>query len=667
MEGELEALRREREEKIKLIAEKRRQVEELKRRRAERVEEQKRSGKPNERRGSSELGRSVDSLVAEILGGETAPAAAGKAGAGKAAASPEVPLRELAASASTAAKGAGRPDRSLYFQQELAVVSVAVEAQEANVYERSVQTDLVAEQIESHQRASPKLQKAPTSVLMKMAERARNRGTMAAQHDGRPGTRTGQQAQPDGKEASASAAPAEELPQELTPEERERAMQHPDFQKFFQRTTLLVERALGQQTWDVVADFGSGEGGLGDAEAENQEQMKYVGDHAEERWARSRPVTDVRFSPHRAEMFLAAYGQRANPALSDPDGCMLVWNLAMQSRPELAFSSPSAVLTAHFHRFDPALFFGGTHSGGVVLWDARAKSGPVLRTPLSGKGHSHPVQAMQQVGTKNATNLVTASNDGRLCVWSLAMLNLPQETVDLKNETKNRRDLAVMTLSFPENETNTLYVGAEDGSVCQVHIHGSKVGVTELYDGHEGPVAGIDMHPHQGDASQHGVDASIDLALTCSFDWSVKLWMVKQYQSPVLSLDAFEDYVYDVGWHPAHPAVFSSVDGEGHVDLWNLNANLESPVVRCEHPSQRKLALNHCHWSIDGRKLVTGDSEGTISVYTVDRTVAQPRNEDFQLFQERVRQLQPIVSRGSRESGAYGLDARFAPLPRGVH
>merc|ERR1719323_762418 len=89
--------------------------------------------------------------------------------------------------------------------------------------------------------------------------------------------------------------------------------------------------------------------------------MKYVCDFAEERWARGRPVTDVRCSPHQNEMFLAAYGQRSNPSLSDPDGCLLVWNLAMQSRPELTFTCPSAVLTAHFHRFDPALFFGGTY------------------------------------------------------------------------------------------------------------------------------------------------------------------------------------------------------------------------------------------------------------------------------------------------------------------
>lgn len=657
---DLELLRKEREEKVKLIAEKRRQVEELKRARAERLERQKRGGKAEGHRGS-DLGRNVDCLVAEILGSDIAPP--GK-GAKASAPSPEGPLKELVeknANESRPSRTGG--DRTLKFQQEYSIASVVVEPHLAHSYERSVQTELSGDHGEDqhgHKGHEAKLHKAPTSVLVKMAERARNRGKEAGA-EARPGTRAAA-GTPEVQAKKAEAEPAPPV-QELSNEERERVMNHPDFNKFFQRTTLMVERMLGQQSWDLAADFGTSDGGGADSEAENREKLKFVNEYTEEQWARSRPVTDVRFSPHKGEMFLAAYGRRTNPSLSDPDGCMLVWNLAMQSRPELTFSCPSAVLTAHFHRFDPALFFGGTYAGGVVLWDARAKSGPVLRTPLSGKGHSHPVQAMQQVGTQNATNLVTASNDGRLCVWSLAMLNLPQETVDLKNESKKMRDLAVMCLAFPENETNTLYVGAEDGSICQVHIHGSKTGVTELYDGHEGPVSGIDMRPHHGSASQHEVDSSMDLVLSCSFDWSVRLWNVKQHQAPILSLDCFEDYVFDVRWHPTHPGVFSSVDGEGHVDLWNLNANLESPVCRCENPNQKKLALNHCSWSMDGRKLVTGDSEGCLSVYAADRSLAQPRNEDFQIFQERIRQLQPIVSRGSRD-GYGALEGRFAPLPR---
>mmetsp|Transcript_47199 Transcript_47199/g.121435 ORF Transcript_47199/g.121435 Transcript_47199/m.121435 type:complete len:152 (+) Transcript_47199:3-458(+) len=139
--------------------------------------------------------------------------------------------------------------------------------------------------------------------------------------------------------------------------------------------------------------------------------------------------------------------------------------------------------------------------------------------------------------------------------------------------------------------------------------------------------------------------------------------MVKQFQQPVLSLDAYEDYVYDVKWHPNHPGAFAAVDGEGHVDLWNLNQSIESPVVRCENPNSHKLALNRCSWSNDGRRLATGDSEGTVSVYGVDQSIYHPRTADFVQFNERARGFQPIMQRTSRDS-AYGDLGRYAPSTR---
>mmetsp|Transcript_4964 Transcript_4964/g.12044 ORF Transcript_4964/g.12044 Transcript_4964/m.12044 type:complete len:669 (-) Transcript_4964:57-2063(-) len=661
-QAELEELRKQREETKKKIEDKKRQVQELKAKRAQRVAQQE-LAKNNAAAGGGQKdsSKTVDGLVAELLGANAFEAAAAQKEAKS-----EKPKNGEG--------GSKRHGRS--FQEEYKLGVVNLQPQEQEVYERSCQTDMSGE-IKGKtgggvgggdiMLAAATGVRKPGNVLQqaqKMAEKARLRSVKpdAGQDSAHTGARARTvQTQDDKEDSQAQAA------KELTPEELNRITNHVDFKQFFSKATLLVERTLGAQEWDVATDWKTA-GKAQNAEAsEGNRLMKHMEDFTEEKWAKGRPVTDVRFSPHKKEMFLSAYGQRVNAAPSDSDGCMLIWNLAMKSRPELCFSSPSQVLTAHFHRFDPAVFYGGTYSGGIVLWDARARTGPVLRTPLSGKGHSHPVTALQQVGTQNATNLVTASNDGRICVWSLNMLNLPQETIDLKSETKNRRDLAVMSLSFPENETNVLYVGAEDGSVCQVHLHGSKVGVTEMYDGHDGPVAGIDMHPHQVDASGGGDAVNMDMAVTCSFDWSIKVWMVKQYQLPVLSLDAFEDYVYDVKWHPTHPGVFASVDGEGHVDLWNLNQNIESPVVRCESPDKRRLALNHCHWSACGRRLAAGDSEGTVSVYGVDQSVSQPRSADYGLFNERARSFQPIAQR-ARDAGygGYGDMSRFGPMSRGL-
>lgn len=52
--------------------------------------------------------------------------------------------------------------------------------------------------------------------------------------------------------------------------------------------------------------------------------------------------------------------------------------------------------------------------------------------------------------------------------------------------------------------------------------HGSKAGILDAYEGHQGPITGISTHSASGGA----IDFS-DLFLTSSIDWTVKLWSVK--------------------------------------------------------------------------------------------------------------------------------------------
>jgi dynein intermediate chain len=109
---------------------------------------------------------------------------------------------------------------------------------------------------------------------------------------------------------------------------------------------------------------------------------------------------------------------------------------------------------------------------------------------------------------------------------------------------------------------------------------GAKAGLNahDLYRAHAGPVTGLHFHPLVGP-----VDLS-DLFLSCSVDWTIKMWRAKpagktgtgvQVVAPLYSFEEADDYVYDVAWHPLHPAMFGSVDGSGRFDVWNLNVDTE--------------------------------------------------------------------------------------------
>lgn len=51
-----------------------------------------------------------------------------------------------------------------------------------------------------------------------------------------------------------------------------------------------------------------------------------------------------------------------------------------------------------------------------------------------------------------------------------------------------------------------------------------------------------------------------------------------QEQKFLHSFEDNSDYIYDVKWSPTHPALFASADGNGKLDLWNLNNDTEVSV-----------------------------------------------------------------------------------------
>ncbi|KAL5492400.1 hypothetical protein ACEPAI_3847 [Sanghuangporus weigelae] len=447
---------------------------------------------------------------------------------------------------------------------------------------------------------------------------------------------------------------------EMTEEERASIFIAPEFLDFVDKSSKILQRALNDG-YDYIRDYTVGaEAGLDDSEGK---RVKRVCTFYDERYCKNRSITDLDWSPKYPELSLASYNK--NPtALNEPDGLVAVWNLHLLERPEFVFHSQSDVLSVAFSPFNANLIFGGTYSGQILLWDTRSKHLPVLKTPLSAAGHTHPVYAMQIVGTQNAHNLITSSTDGLVCSWLVDMLAQPQETLELQHAGHNKTaEVAITCLDFPDNETTTFFVGTEEGNVYQANRYdraGSKAGLNQydVYRGHSGPVMGVDFHPLHGP-----VDFS-DLFLTASVDWTVKLWRARSIAKPstqphtlgpLYSFDEADDYVYDVKWHPQHPALFGAVDGSGRFDLWNLNVDTEVPVVSTPVGTNR--AINKLKWdSKDGRRAALGGSDGKMYIYDIG-DMAIPRETEWTDLQ---RTLAAMQSGHAGGGGAGGMGAGSA-------
>ncbi|CAF0703857.1 unnamed protein product [Brachionus calyciflorus] len=398
---------------------------------------------------------------------------------------------------------------------------------------------------------------------------------------------------------------------EITEEERQKAIESDDFLNFFMKNTRILEKALDQD--DIFFEYGAKET---TEIIETGQAFKLNREFYDDRW-KNRIVTWLDWSPHYPELLLASYEDSS----LDPDGTCLVWNSKFKSTsPEFVFNCSSWVTSCCFAKFHPNLIIGGTYSGQIVMWDNRSnKRTPIQRSSLSASSHTHPIYCVQVVGSQNAHNLISISNDGKLCSWTLDNMNTPQETLEL--QCKQTKQVAVTSMAFRPGDVNNFIIGSEEGPIYTATRHGNKSGINESFEGHFGPVTGLSCHQVQGQ-----IDFS-HIFLTSSFDWTVKLWNLKEPGKPLYSFEHNSDYVYDVQWSPTNPALFVCADGTGRLDLWNLNNDAEVPTASIMVDGAP--ALNKIRWSQNGHQLAVGDDQGKINLFDVNELYANPRADDW--------------------------------------
>lgn len=375
------------------------------------------------------------------------------------------------------------------------------------------------------------------------------------------------------------------------------------FGKFFRNASLYIERCLNQP-YDPLIDYTASlnRANISDTKKIHLEKVFY-----DETWCKGKSVTGIACSPKHKELFLVTY-------YSPDDGLILQWNRNLPNRYEQRLECETPVSTVKYNKYDPNIIIGGTYSGQILVWDSREKPTPIQRSTINSLCHTQPIFGLELHGSTQLDQIITMSTDGRICIWNPKNLSKPFETVELYSPVENNTEKSIMTyaMAFQPGESNKCFIGGENGKLYSTHLLGSNSGIEHTYRGHHAPVTAIHAHP----MPEFG-----DLILTSSMDWSCKLWSHK-YRRPLLSIDEFKDYVYDIKWSPTHPAMFASVDGSGCLSIWNMNKDLDLPMLSeqvCDNP------LNKLQWMPDGRSILTGSATGHVHMYKLDEDVAVPK------------------------------------------
>ena len=353
--------------------------------------------------------------------------------------------------------------------------------------------------------------------------------------------------------------------------------------------------------------------------------------------------------------------------MEEPDGLIDIFSLSLQGRPELSLTCQYEIVKASFNPHNPNMVIGSTMSGYLLLWDIRAKkepvsemlsnmnrSQPIRKTCLAQNGHQYPVYCLGVTGYQNTHEIISISNDGKMCKWKPKVLADPHETHELvapkhviqpdentgadqvpsatSSSADNKSSIYAHCMDFTEGDQEVFYVGAEDFNIYQCNIKSEQI-VQRALRSHNAPVTSVHVHPGASMSERHS-DMN-ELLLSSSMDWTVKIWSPNTKLSPLFTFESSQEYVYDAQWSPTHPSVFASCNVEGYVDVWNINNNKETPIVH-KQVQEKSRPINCLRWSRDGRRLATGDSQGYVSILQVDNDLCTPKPDDFDKIAELV-------------------------------
>ena len=327
--------------------------------------------------------------------------------------------------------------------------------------------------------------------------------------------------------------------------------------------------------------------------------------------ANRKQVTSLCWNPRYNDMFAVSYG--SYDFMRQGAGLVCCFSLKNTSYPEYVISTESGVMCLDFHPQHPSLLAVGCYDGTVLVYDiSNGTNKPIYSSSLRSGKHSDPVWQVywdDDECLSKELNFYSISTDGKVANWTMNKNELKMDPImHLKLISPSKDDSIAVdepTLSglaggcsfdFNKKLNNLFLVGTEEGSIheCSKAYSGQYI---KTYDGHHMGVHTVRWNPFHE-----------DIFISCSADWTVKIWDHKSSQC-ILHFD-LGNAVGDVCWSPYSSTVFAAVTTDGKVHIFDLSQNKREPL--CAQKVVKRARLTNASFNMKDYILIVGDDRGQV-------------------------------------------------------
>lgn len=307
-------------------------------------------------------------------------------------------------------------------------------------------------------------------------------------------------------------------------------------------------------------------------------------------------------------------------------GLVCCWSIKNPEFPERIYETASSVTAVDFSLDRPSLLGVGLHDGNIAVYDVVTSDvKPILdsRDKDIATKHSQPVWDLKwvirerMIGEESGEMLFSAATDGRVLQWSLhrgleqcEILLAKRVTKEAHGQSEGRhkgnakaafmaRLAGVMCLDFQPEDHNIYLIGTEDGNIHRCSCSYNEQFLS-TYTGHTGTVHRVAWNafvPH--------------VFMTCSADWSVKLWS-QHRETPCCTLQAAPAPVMACAWSSRCASMLASLSG-GVLNVWDVAVRPMDPVISATVTEDSTLTT--VAFATNADAILTGDSMGRVNVH----------------------------------------------------